>query len=126
VQNRKRRFVHVGGEYANTRVAMKDFCLTRDRHCVRELRFDRCDQKRGLYQTIAAVFLEDADNVLLERVRNAVEKCCSVKVNIAFNDELATKDKCINKNIITKNSEILYIDVPIYVVEPIPALFEEF
>jgi len=105
VQNRKRRFIH-GGEYANTRVAMKNSCLTRDWHCVRELRSDRCGQKRGLYQTTAAVFLEDAGNVVLERVRNAVEKRCSVKVNIAFNDELATKDKCINKNIITKNSEI--------------------
>ncbi|KYN09494.1 hypothetical protein ALC57_18399 [Trachymyrmex cornetzi] len=51
-------------------------------------------------------FLEDASNIVLERVRDAVERHGSVKVNTAFNGEFATKDKRANKSIITKNSEI--------------------
>ncbi|KYN11048.1 hypothetical protein ALC57_16827, partial [Trachymyrmex cornetzi] len=38
-------------------------------------------------------FLEDAGNVVLERVRNAVERHGSVKVNTAFNGDFVTKDK---------------------------------
>ncbi|KYN26714.1 hypothetical protein ALC57_03911 [Trachymyrmex cornetzi] len=48
----------------------------------------------------------NAGNVVLERVRDAVERHDSVKVNTAFNGEFATKDKRANKSIITKNSEI--------------------
>ncbi|KYM75636.1 hypothetical protein ALC53_13699, partial [Atta colombica] len=53
-------------------------------------------------------FLEDASSVVLERVRDAVERYDSVKVNTAFNGKFATKDKRINKiyYIVTKNSEI--------------------
>ncbi|KYN29373.1 hypothetical protein ALC57_01185 [Trachymyrmex cornetzi] len=51
-------------------------------------------------------FLEDAGNIVLEPVRDAVERHDSVKVNTAFNGEFATKDKRANKSIITKNSEI--------------------
>jgi len=51
-------------------------------------------------------FLEDAGNVALERVRDAVERHDSVKVNIAFNGEFVMKNKHANKSIITKNSEI--------------------
>ncbi|KYN45471.1 hypothetical protein ALC53_00029 [Atta colombica] len=51
-------------------------------------------------------FLEDAGNVAIERVRDAVERHDSVKMNIMFNGEFATKDKRANKSIITKNSEI--------------------
>jgi len=51
-------------------------------------------------------FLEDASNVILERVRDAVERHGSVKINTAFNGEFVTKDKRANKSIVTKNSEI--------------------
>ncbi|KYN09985.1 hypothetical protein ALC57_17889 [Trachymyrmex cornetzi] len=51
-------------------------------------------------------FLEDAGNIVFERVRDAVERHGSVKVNTAFNGEFATKDKRANKSIIKKNSEI--------------------
>jgi len=54
-------------------------------------------------------FLEDAGNVVLERVRDAVERHGSVKMNTAFNGEFATKNKHA-KSIITKNNEI---DAPI-------------
>jgi len=50
-------------------------------------------------------FLEDAENAL-ERVRDAVERHGRVKVNVAFNDEFATKDKRANKSIVTKKRDI--------------------
>ena len=50
--------------------------------------------------------MEDAREIVLERVRDAVEKHDSAKVNIAFNGEFATKDKRTNKSINTKNREI--------------------
>ncbi|KYN17045.1 hypothetical protein ALC57_10681 [Trachymyrmex cornetzi] len=51
-------------------------------------------------------FLEDAGNVVLERVQDAIERHGSVKVNTAFNGELATNDKRAKKSITTKNIEI--------------------
>ncbi|KYM90760.1 hypothetical protein ALC53_01754 [Atta colombica] len=51
-------------------------------------------------------FLEDAENVALERVRDTVERHGNVKVNTAFNGEFAMKDKRANKSIVIKNSEI--------------------
>jgi len=75
-------------------------------------------------------FLEDASNVVLERVRDAVERHDSVKINTAFNGEFATKDKRANKSIIIKNSEIYrYTDLREWyehVIEPILASLEEF
>ncbi|KYN14452.1 hypothetical protein ALC57_13339 [Trachymyrmex cornetzi] len=57
-------------------------------------------------------FLEDAREIVLERVRDAVERHGSVKVNTAFNGEFATKDKRAIKSINTKNNEIYqYIDM---------------
>jgi len=61
-------------------------------------------------------------------VRDAVERDGSIKVNTAFNGEFATKDKRVNKSIVTKNSEI-YRYIVWYeqlVIEPILASLEEF
>ncbi|KYN15262.1 hypothetical protein ALC57_12517 [Trachymyrmex cornetzi] len=76
-------------------------------------------------------FLEDAGDIVKERVRDAVERHGRVKVNTAFNGEVATKDKRANKSIITKNSEIYrctdmrewYVT---RVIEPTLASLEEF
>ncbi|KYN26658.1 hypothetical protein ALC57_03967 [Trachymyrmex cornetzi] len=54
----------------------------------------------------AAAVLEDAREIVLGQVRDAVERHGSVKVNTAFNGEFATKDKRAIKSINTKNSEI--------------------
>ncbi|KYN15673.1 hypothetical protein ALC57_12104 [Trachymyrmex cornetzi] len=75
-------------------------------------------------------FLEDAGDVVLERLRDAVERHGSVKVNTAFNGEFATKDKRANKSINTKNSEIYRCtDVcewyERHVVEPVLTSLEE-
>ena len=75
-------------------------------------------------------FLE-AGNVVLQRVRDAIERHGNVKVNTTFNGEFATKDKRANKSIVTKNSEIYrYTDLRVWyeqhVIEPILASLEEF
>jgi len=73
-------------------------------------------------------FLEDAGNVALERVRDAVERRY-VKMNSAFNDEFATKDKRANKSLVTKNSEIYrfaHVIRAARIIEPILASLEEF
>ncbi|KYN21199.1 hypothetical protein ALC57_06426 [Trachymyrmex cornetzi] len=76
-------------------------------------------------------FLEDAREIVLERVRDAVERYGSVKVNTAFNGEFATKDKRAIKSINTKNIEIYrYTDLREWyeghVIEPTLTSLEEF
>ncbi|XP_018346777.1 PREDICTED: LOW QUALITY PROTEIN: uncharacterized protein LOC108751194 [Trachymyrmex septentrionalis] len=76
-------------------------------------------------------FLEDAREIVLERVRDAVERHGSAKVNTAFNGEFATKDKRANKSIISKNSEIYrYTDLrewyEQHIIEPTLTSLEEF
>ncbi|KYN41468.1 hypothetical protein ALC56_04109 [Trachymyrmex septentrionalis] len=73
-------------------------------------------------------FLEDAREIVLECVRDAVERHGSAKVNTAFNGEFATKDKRANKSIISKNSEIYrYTDLrEQHIIEPTLTSLEEF
>ncbi|KYN29043.1 hypothetical protein ALC57_01534, partial [Trachymyrmex cornetzi] len=76
-------------------------------------------------------FLEDAREIVLERVRDAVERHGSVKINTAFNGEFATKDKRAIKSINTKNIEIYrYTDLrewyERHVIEPTLTSLEEF
>jgi len=66
---------------ASTRVATKD--LLSDERRVRELTGEMINTNHFEPRR----FLEDAGNVVLEWVRDAVEKHGSVKVNIAFNGE---------------------------------------
>jgi len=98
----KRRFVHIDGEYASS----NEWSLV-----WREV--DTAFESRILTGAVINSnhiepqrFLEDAANVALERVRDAVERHGSVKVNTVFNGEFVTKNKRANKSIITKNSEI--------------------
>ena len=98
----KRRFVHIDGEYASS----NEWSLV-----WREV--DAAFESRILTGAVINSnhiepqrFLEDAANVALERVRDAVERHGSVKVNTVFNGEFVTKNKRANKSIITKNSEI--------------------
>ena len=55
-------------------------------------------------------FLEDAKAIVFERVRDAVERHDSAKVNTAFNGEFVTKDKRAHKSIIIKEQR----DIPIH------------
>ena len=103
----ERRFVHIGGEYVSG-----EYASGNERSFVwREI--DAAFESRILTGAVINSnhieprrFLEDAGDVVLERVRDAVERHGSVKVKTAFNGEFATKDKRANKSIITKNSEI--------------------
>ncbi|KYN18651.1 hypothetical protein ALC57_09033 [Trachymyrmex cornetzi] len=128
----ERRFVHVGGEYANGGYASgnEQSLVWREIDAAFENRiatgavinYNHIEPRR---------FLEDAGNVVLERVRDAVERHGSIKVNTAFNGDFATKDKRANKSIITKNNEIyqctnMHEWYEQHVVEPILASLEEF
>ena len=128
----EQRFVHIGGDYASGEYANRD-----ERSLIwREI--DAAFENR--VSTGAVInsnhieprrFLEDAKEIVFERVRDAVERHGSAKVNTAFNGEFATKDKRANKSIITKNSEIyrctdMHEWYERHVVEPILASLEEF
>ncbi|KYN39997.1 hypothetical protein ALC56_05605, partial [Trachymyrmex septentrionalis] len=76
-------------------------------------------------------FLEDAREIVLERVRDAVERHGNVKVNTAFNGEFTTNNKRDIKSINTKNIEIYgYIDLrewyEQHIIEPTLTSLEEF
>ncbi|KYN27442.1 hypothetical protein ALC57_03151, partial [Trachymyrmex cornetzi] len=128
----ERRFVHVGGEYAGSGYASgnEQSLVWREIDAAFESRivtgavinFNHIEPRR---------FLEDAREIVLERVRDAVERHGSAKVNTAFNGEFATKDKRASKSINTKNNEIYRCtDIREWyernVVEPILASLEEF
>ncbi|XP_072758650.1 uncharacterized protein [Anoplolepis gracilipes] len=76
-------------------------------------------------------FLEDASDIVLEHVRDVMQKHNSVKVNTVFNGEFVAGDKHANKSINTRNCELLHTsDLREWyerrVVEPILASLEEF
>ncbi|KYN11071.1 hypothetical protein ALC57_16789 [Trachymyrmex cornetzi] len=104
----ERRFVHVGGEYASGgghTSGNEQSLVWREIDAAFESRivtgavinFNHIEPRR---------FLEDAREIVLGQVRDAVERHGSAKVNTAFNGEFATKDKRANKSINTKNNEI--------------------
>jgi len=51
-------------------------------------------------------FLKDAGCVVLERVRDVIDKHNSIKVNTVFNGEFVADDKRANKSINTRNYEL--------------------
>jgi len=53
-------------------------------------------------------FFEDASEIVLERVRNIMEKYDNVKINTMFNGEFVTGDKSVNKSIATRNYEFFH------------------
>ncbi|KYM95737.1 hypothetical protein ALC62_13644, partial [Cyphomyrmex costatus] len=76
-------------------------------------------------------FLEDASEIVLERVQCIMQRYDSIKINTVFNGEFVAGDKRANKSIATRNYEIYrctdqrewYVS---RVVEPILASLEEF
>jgi len=101
----EQRFVHIG----STRVATNDLLF--GERSTRSY-IDKCGAQNSNHIE-PRQFFENAENVALERVRDAVERHGSVKVN-AFNGEFA-KDKRVNKSIDTKNSEIYrYTDLCVW------------
>jgi len=129
----ERRFVHIGGEYASG-----EYVNSNERSLLvwREIdaAFENCILTGAMINSNHIEpqrFLEDASSVVLQRVQDAVERYVSVKVNTAFNGEFAMKDKCANKSIVIKNSEIYrYTDLrewyEQHVIQPILVSLEEF
>ena len=75
-------------------------------------------------------FLEDARDIVLDRVRNVIQHD-NVKINTIFNGEFVAGDKRANKSIATRNYEIFRTSdleewYKLRVIEPTLALLEEF
>jgi len=98
-------FVHISGEYASG-----EYASGNERSLVwREI--DAAFESILIGAVINSNHIEPRQfrrrwKCALKRMRDAVERHGSVKVNTMFNGEFATKDKRANKNIITKNSKI--------------------
>ncbi|KYM95311.1 hypothetical protein ALC62_14051, partial [Cyphomyrmex costatus] len=76
-------------------------------------------------------FLEDASEIVLERVRDVMQRHNSVKINTVFNGEFVSGDKRANKSVSTRNYELFRSsDLQEWyasrVVEPILASLDEF
>ncbi|KYN23130.1 hypothetical protein ALC57_04454, partial [Trachymyrmex cornetzi] len=76
-------------------------------------------------------FLEDASEIVLERVQCIMQRYDSIKINTIFNGEFVAGDKRANKSIATRNYELYrYTDLREWyvtrVVEPILTSLEEF
>jgi len=76
-------------------------------------------------------FFEDAREIVLERVRNVMERYDNIKINTVFNGEFVAGDKRANKSIATRNYELfrstdLQEWYELRVVEPTLASLEEF
>jgi len=51
-------------------------------------------------------FLENASEIMLDRVRDILQKYDILKMNTVFNDEFVADDKRANKNVSTRNCEL--------------------
>lgn len=103
----EQRFLHLGGDYVssgnNNNNTMRFFW--------REI--DIAFNSRILTGAVINTnyieprqFLEDAGSIVLEHVRNIMNRHNSVKVNTIFNCEFVTGDKRANKSINTKNYKL--------------------
>ncbi|XP_039312988.1 uncharacterized protein LOC120359475 [Solenopsis invicta] len=102
----ERRFVHVGGEYASTSAGSKKSLVWREINAAFKNRI-----RTGAVINTDYIepwhFLEDASDMVIEQVRDAIAKHVSVKVNTVFIGEFVNihgdRD---NKSIATKNHEL--------------------
>jgi len=100
--------------------------LARDRYRVRKSYTNRCGDYIEPQQ-----FLEDASCVVLERMRDVIERHNSVKLTTVFNSEFVTDDKRANESINTKNYELFRTSNLLewyerHVIEPTLVALEEF
>ncbi|XP_077256530.1 uncharacterized protein LOC143894260 [Temnothorax americanus] len=122
----RQRFVHVGAGYSASETGLR----------WREI--DTAFESRILTGAVInskhiepRQFLEDAREIVLDRVRNVMQRHDNVKINTMFNGEFAAGDKRANKSIATRNCELFrtsdlqkwYVS---RVIEPTLASLEEF
>ncbi|RLU19202.1 hypothetical protein DMN91_007759 [Ooceraea biroi] len=122
------RFIYVGGgnhtQPSNTKLSWREIDTAFKNRVLTGavINVDYIDPRR---------FLEDARDVVLEHVRNAIDRHNSVKVNTMFNGEFVAGEKTANKSINTRNSELFKTSdlqewFTQYVIEPTLASLEEF
>jgi len=51
-------------------------------------------------------FLEDASEIVLQRVRNVIQRYNNIKINTVFHGEFVAGDKRANKSVSTKNYKL--------------------
>ncbi|XP_071576945.1 uncharacterized protein [Temnothorax nylanderi] len=132
----QRRFVHIGGEYAAGSSSGNENV---ERLVWREI--DAAFESRVLTGAVINTnyiepqkFLEDAEVIVLDHVRNVMQRHASVKINTVFNGEFVTGDKRANKSISTRNCELFRSSdrsnlrewYKLHVIEPTLAKLEEF
>ncbi|RLU15163.1 hypothetical protein DMN91_012159 [Ooceraea biroi] len=123
------RFIHVGGDDhaeqpSNTKLSWREIDTAFKNRILTGavINVDYIDPRR---------FLEDARDVVLEHVRNAIDRHSNVKVNTMFNGEFVAGEKTANKSINTRNRELFKTSdlqewFTQYVIEPTLASLEEF
>ena len=124
--------MHVGGDYnASTSAGGKKSLVSREIETMFKNRIvtgavinvDHIESRH---------FLKDAGDTVIERVRDAIAKHNSVKVNTIFNGEFVNiHDERDNKNVATKNNELYRTSNlrDLYeqrVIEPTLAMLDEF
>ncbi|XP_077282243.1 uncharacterized protein LOC143908450 [Temnothorax americanus] len=129
----QRRFVHIGGEHAAGSSSGNE---NAERLVWREI--DAAFEWRVLTGAVINInyieprkFLEDAEVIVLDRVRNVVQRHASVKINTVFNGEFVTGDKRANKSVSTGNRELFRASdlrewYELHVIEPTLSRLEEF
>ncbi|XP_077260494.1 uncharacterized protein LOC143896465 [Temnothorax americanus] len=129
----QRRFVHIGGEHAAGSSSGNE---NAERLVWREI--DAAFEWRVLTGAVINInyieprkFLEDAEVIVLDRVRNVMQRHASVKINTVFNGEFVTGDKRANKSVSTGNRELFRASdlrewYELHVIEPTLSRLEEF
>ncbi|XP_071631894.1 uncharacterized protein [Temnothorax longispinosus] len=122
----RQRFVHVGAGYSASETGLR----------WREI--DTAFESRILTGAVInskhidpRQFLKDAREIVLDRVRNVMQRHDNVKINTVFNGEFVAGDKRANKSIATRNYEVfresdLHEWYKQHVIEPTLAKLEEF
>ncbi|XP_077265241.1 uncharacterized protein LOC143899112 [Temnothorax americanus] len=131
----QRRFVHIGGEHAAGSSSGNE---NAERLVWREI--DAAFEWRVLTGAVMVIninyikprkFLEGAEVIVLDRVRNVMQRHASVKINTVFNGEFVTGDKRANKSVSTGNRELFRASdlrewYERHVIEPTLSRLEEF
>jgi len=126
----QRRFIHFGGDDTGTNSSDAERLVWRE--------IDTAFKNRIMTGAVINFkhieprqFLEDAREIVLERVQNVMQERDNIKINTVFNGEFVTGDKRANKSITTRNYELFRTsDLQEWyqsrVVEPTLTSLEEF
>jgi len=126
----QRRFIHFGGDYTGTNNSDAERLVWRE--------IDTAFERRIMTGAVINFkhieprqFLEDASEIVIERVRSVMQEHDNIKINTVFNGEFVAGDKRANKCITTRNYELYRTsDLQEWyqsrVIEPILTSLEEF